>query len=174
MKDNIINAIFMSMMIITGILVTWSVIHEDKQKDAEIDALKYRIECEEYRADTLQMKLDSLHVLNWENIDYWLEYFDIKHRDIVKKQIILETGGLTSYLCREQHNLFGMRHPNVRETTSLGSAYGHAYYKNYIDSIKDYAIWQQYYDKGDYYAFLRDIGYAEAPNYVAMLKKTQI
>jgi len=121
--------------------------------------------------DSLQAELDSLHTLSWENIDYWIDTLGIDHPEIVKQQIALETGMLTSAICNENRNLFGMKEPRIRETTALGTKRGHAYYKNYIDSIKDYKLWQDnMYGGGDYYAFLNRIGYAEARHYIAALK----
>ena len=131
---------------------------ENQLKDAAIDSLKN--------------ELDSLHDLSWEAIDYWLGYYNVKHRDVVKRQIRLESANLTSVICRENHNLFGMKQPRVRPTTALGTRHGHAYYASYHASIKDYALWQQnMYDGGDYYAFLQEIGYATAPNYIQTLKR---
>ena len=131
---------------------------ENQLKDAEIDSLKN--------------ELDSLHDLSWEAISYWLEYYDVKHRDVVKRQIMLETGNLTSRICIENRNLFGMREPRVRETTALGTKNHHAYYASYHASIRDYALWQSYsYKGGDYYAFLSSVGYATAPHYIQTLKR---
>ena len=144
-------------------------IQEMKEDNARMDSINFELE---QKIDSLE----RLHVLNWDNVDYWLDHFGIQHQDIVRQQIVLETGNFTSYLCKEQNNLFGMRHPRIRETTSLGSNYGHANYASYIDSIKDYALWQQYQYKSekDYYKFLTQVGYAEATNYTAMLKNTKI
>jgi len=121
--------------------------------------------------DSLQSELDSLHTLSWENIEYWIDTLGIEHKEIVMQQVALETGMLTSAICQENNNLFGMKEPRVRETTALGTKRGHAFYHNYIDSIKDYKLWQDnMYGGGDYYAFLNDVGYAEAKYYTQTLK----
>ena len=134
---------------------------------------KHRIEMEELeqQKDSLQNELDDLHDLSWGNIDYWIDTLEIQHPEIVKQQIALETGMLTSAICQENSNLFGMKEPRVRETTALGTQRGHAFYHSYIDSIKDYKLWQDYsYVDGDYYSFLSRVGYAEARHYIAALK----
>jgi hypothetical protein len=37
-----------------------------------------------------------------------------------------------------------MRHPKVRPTLSKGKNRGHASFKNWQDSVKDYKMWQDY------------------------------
>ena len=125
----------------------------------------------EFQNDSLQLELDKLHTLSWENVEYWIDTLGVDHPEIVKQQVMLETGALTSTICHENNNLFGMKEPRVRETTALGTKRGHAYYGNYIDSIKDYKLWQEYsYDGGNYYSFLSNVGYAEATHYISALK----
>ena len=131
----------------------------------------HQLENNNQTTDSLQRVIDSLHSLSWENIEYWIDTLDIKHKEVVLQQIHLETGNLTSDVCLQNNNLFGMKQPRVRETTALGTKRGHAYYNHYIDSIKDYALWQQHmYEDGDYYAFLGRVGYAEATHYIKTLK----
>jgi len=129
---------------------------------------KYELELQ---SDSLQLELDKLHTLSWENVVYWIDTLGIDHPEIVMQQVALETGMLSSTICSENNNLFGMKEPRVRETTALGTKRGHAYYENYVDSIKDYKLWQDnMYNGGDYYAFLNRVGYAEARHYIAALK----
>jgi flagellum-specific peptidoglycan hydrolase FlgJ len=85
----------------------------------------------------------------------------IPHAEIVLAQARLETGNFTSKLCKTKHNIFGIRqgkryksYPNWRECVSD--------YKKRISSR---------YKGGDYYAFLRRIGYAEDRRYVEKIKK---
>jgi len=164
--DILVIAVFIIMAIKA---VDWSSALEGF--DTHMKELIDREKIEKQRADSLQTELDSLHVLSWENVEYWIDTLGIEHPEIVKQQIALETGMLTSAICLENSNLFGMKEPRVRETTALGTQRGHAYYHNYIDSIKDYKLWQDnMYDGGDYYAFLHRVGYAEANHYIAALK----
>lgn len=105
--------------------------------------------------------------------DRFFEYMvltGIHKADLVFKQSVLETGGFTSDIFIENHNLFGMKMPHTRITTATGENRGHAMYKHWTDSVEDYALWQDFYldsgyDFSDYYAFLRDVNYAEDPKY---------
>jgi uncharacterized FlgJ-related protein len=133
----------------------------------ELDSLKRVIEHQDMQLDSIKRR-----ELNWENIDYWMEEFGVKHKEIVMRQVYLETGNLSSTICRENNNLFGMKLPRVRKTTAIGSRRGHAEYDDFVLSILDYAIWQEnmYNDQKDYYAFLRSVGYAECKSYIQKLK----
>jgi len=96
----------------------------------------------------------------------------IKHRQIVLKQSQLESGHYTSYLCRVNHNLFGMKLAKNRPTTAIGENKGYAVYSSWRDCIDDYEIYQlKYYKSGDYYDFLSKSGYAESKNYINKLKR---
>ena len=84
----------------------------------------------------------------------------IPHAHIVLAQARLETGNFRSNRCRRDHNLFGIKH-NGR----------YARYRTWQDSVADYkARISSRYKGGDYYAFLRRIGYASDPNYIGKVK----
>ena len=85
----------------------------------------------------------------------------IPHPDIVLAQARLETGNFTSSLCRNHHNIFGIKHHGK-----------YAHYRHWRDSVADYkrSISARY-TGGDYYAFLRRIGYAKDPKYFQKLKR---
>jgi uncharacterized FlgJ-related protein len=144
-----------------------------KQED-KVNKLQKQIQDKQRQIDSLDSVNQSLHQLSWENINYWLDTLGIHHKDVVIQQIKLETGNLTSAICLENNNLFGMKEARVRETTAQGTKRNHAYYDSYIDSIKDYKLWQDMHEVDgtcDYYAFLHKAGYAEARNYINTLKK---
>lgn len=85
----------------------------------------------------------------------------IPHPTIVLAQARLETGNFKSDRCRRDHNLFGMKR---------GRRY--AKYGHWRDSVRDYKQRiSARYKGGDYYAFLKRIGYAADPNYERKLKK---
>jgi len=52
-----------------------------------------------------------------------------------------ETAGFTSPVYNENNNLFGMKQPEERKTTSLGQKGNYASYENDEDSIKDIMLW---------------------------------
>lgn len=93
-----------------------------------------------------------------------LNYYGVKHPEIVYAQAILETGNFRSKVYREHNNLFGLY--NSRTKT---------YYKfdHWTESVLAYLDYIQYKYKpsNDYYKFLIDIGYAEDPNYINKLKR---
>ena len=97
-----------------------------------------------------------------------LEYYEVKHPQIVYAQAILETGHFKSDLCLNSNNLFG-----------LYNSKKHRYYTfdHWKDCVIAYKEMVQYKYKGDndkppndYYKFLSDIGYAEDVQYIQKLK----
>lgn len=109
-----------------------------------------------------------------EKLNTYIKIVKIKNPSIVYKQAVLETGNFTSLLFKRGHNLFGMKFPLRRKTTAISTIYGHSKYKNWTDSVDDYKLWQEYYEKngydmGNYYVFLKRI-YSEDKRYVEKLK----
>lgn len=85
----------------------------------------------------------------------------VPHPKIVLAQARLETGNFKSRLCRDSHNLFGIKH-NGR----------YARYSNWRESVTDYKKRiSSRYKGGCYYAFLKGIGYASDPKYLAKLRR---
>ena len=90
------------------------------------------------------------------------EYFGLKHIDIVVAQSILETGHYNSENCTKYNNLFGLFNSRRNQ-----------YYKFDVwwKSICAYRDMIQYrYKDGDYYEWLKKIGYAEDPKYIPKIK----
>ncbi len=84
----------------------------------------------------------------------------IPHPHIVLAQARLETGNFKSDRCRRDHNLFGMKH---------GKRY--ARYARWQESVADYKRRiSSRYQGGDYYAFLKRIGYAKDPKYQSKVR----
>ena len=85
----------------------------------------------------------------------------VPHADIVLAQARLETGNFTSQQCRTKHNLFGIKHRGR-----------YASYRTWQDSVADYkARISSRYNGGDYFAFLRRIGYAKDPQYLQKVRR---
>lgn len=96
----------------------------------------------------------------------------IKHPDIVYKQALLETGYLTSYNYRKRNNLFGFRHPKYVTNTNK---YGYFIFSDPYESVRYYKLWQdKKYKGGNYYLFLKTVGYAEDSLYIYKLKKLKL
>lgn len=115
-----------------------------------------------------------VHVINEEQPDFFskspqdglmeaLEYYEVKHPQIVYAQAILETGHFKSDLCLSGNNLFGLYNSRKKQ-----------YYKfdHWAESVVAYLDYVQdrYKPPNDYYKFLSDIGYAEDPDYINKLK----
>ena len=85
----------------------------------------------------------------------------LPHGDVVMAQARLETGNFTSRRCRVDKNIFGIKHSGR-----------YAKYRRWQDCVADYKRRiSSRYTGGDYYAFLRRIGYAKDPRYIQKLKE---
>lgn len=90
--------------------------------------------------------------------------------EVIVAQSQLETGDFTSPIFRENHNAFGMKHPQSRPTLSRGESRGHAVYDSVRDSVEDYAMRQRNFGIPDGNAFrymsaTLGSGYATDPAY---------
>lgn len=65
--------------------------------------------------------------------------------DVALAQARLESAHFKSDIFKDNNNLFGMKHPSVRQTVSKGVNRGHANYTTWQDSVKDYKLWQDFY-----------------------------
>lgn len=104
----------------------------------------------------------------------YIKEIRLKFPHIVLAQAKLESGNYNSFLFKNNNNLFGMRNPSIRVSTSKGSKYDYAYYNSWRESVLDYALFSVRYVKDisseeSYYQFLKTV-YAEDTNYVSTLK----
>ena len=103
----------------------------------------------------------NTYAINDETLYQELKDLHIQFPKIVLAQARLETGNYTSQLCRNRKNLFGLK-----------SKRGYMSFKSYKECILYYKNHVQIrYKGGDYYTFLRKIGYAKDPAYTIKLKK---
>ena len=85
----------------------------------------------------------------------------IKHPEIVYAQYRLETGNGKSKGFKEYNNAFGF---------SLNGKLMR--FKSVSECVEYYKTWQaKRYVRGDYFEFLKKIGYAEDNKYIELLKK---
>ena len=93
-----------------------------------------------------------------------LNYYEVKHPEIVYAQAILETGHFRSKVYRECNNLFGLYNSRTQ-----------SYYKfdHWSESVVAYIDYVQYKYKppNDYYQFLKELPYATDPNYINKVKE---
>ena len=85
----------------------------------------------------------------------------LPHPEIVLAQARLESGNFKSTRAKRDHNILGIKH---------GTRY--AVYARWQDCVSDYKKRiSSRYKGGDYYAFLKRIGYARDPKYIQKLKQ---
>ena len=103
------------------------------------------------------------HPLTMRNLLAVLEEVGVTNQIIVLAQSLLETGFFTSNVCKTHNNLFG-----------LYDSRNKCYYsfERWEDSVVGYRKFIQYrYKSGNYFAFLKRIGYAEDPQYITKVGK---
>jgi uncharacterized FlgJ-related protein len=98
----------------------------------------------------------------------------IKYPHIVLAQAKLESGDFKSKMFRQNFNMFGMKLARQRITTALGEKSGHAYYRDWIDCVHDYGMYQSAMmcnvnNEVEYFTKL-DERYAEDTTYISKLK----
>jgi len=123
---------------------------------------------------TEALKADS--VLSEQNVYFAIIALGIKYPDVAMAQVMIESGSLTSKLCKKNNNLAGMTVPSIRETTAINKT-GFAKYASWLQSIIDYKMYQDYIfskhkitSKKQYIAFLHK-HYAKSPTYKAAVTK---
>lgn len=82
---------------------------------------------------------------------------------MITAQAAHETGNFTSPIFRLNNNPFGMKLPEVRRTTAIGTYKGHAVYKSIESAVEDYWL---YYNAQKYPFTWKDV-----ETFVEALKK---
>lgn len=108
--------------------------------------------------DTCNCDRDTL---TFNNIKYQLEKSNIKYIDIIIAQINLETGNLTSNVCKTKNNLLGFQ-----------TNEGYLTFDSWISCIKYLKIHQDKHFKGNmsYYQYLRKLPWSMDSTYVDKVK----
>ncbi|CAG5080817.1 glucosaminidase domain-containing protein [Parvicella tangerina] len=109
--------------------------------------------------------VDAVPELTPENVYAQLEKFEIRHPEIVLRQSILETGWYGCKYCSLEHNnIFGFRYKKK-----------YLEFNNWVEAVKYYKKWQdKRYKGGDYYTFLKKVGYATSKTYISKLKSIKL
>lgn len=116
----------------------------------------------DYLTTGVQGKYYTHDDLTIESLIAEIQKNGIKHPKVVLAQAILETGWFKSRVCHTHNNLFGLRQPWDGE---------YFRFERWQDSVKAYRTKVQYkYKGGPYLQWLKDLGYAEDPNYTDKLK----
>lgn len=119
------------------------------------------------------------NTINMQKLAKELKESGVKFPHIVMAQAIVESGYFKSQLYKENNNLFGMTIPGLRNTTNISSNGTFAKYNTWQRSVQDMGYLQQYnlknvrlYNDEDYFIYLKNTNYAEAPDYITALKNT--
>jgi uncharacterized FlgJ-related protein len=103
-----------------------------------------------------------------------LKKCNVKYPHIVLAQAKLESGNFSSKIFKQNHNMFGMRKAKQRITTAESEKNGYAYFRDWVDGIHDYCMYQSSVlcnitNEDEYFAKLSE-KYAEDTTYVSKLK----
>lgn len=120
-------------------------------------------------------EIEVVHIVNEKQPDFFskspqeglmeaLEYYGVKHPQIVYAQAVLETGHFKSDLCLNNNNLFGLYDSKKHRY------YTFDHWKDCIIAYKE-MIQYKYKDGDDYLNFFKEIGYAEDSGYICKLKE---
>lgn len=120
-------------------------------------------------------EIEVVHIVNEKQPDFFskspqeglmeaLEYYGVKHPQIVYAQAVLETGHFKSDLCLNDNNLFGLYNSKKHRYHTFD------HWKDCIIAYKE-MIQYKYKDGDDYLNFLKEIGYAEDSEYICKLKE---
>ena len=103
--------------------------------------------------------------LTIKNLKQLLIEEGVQHHEIVLRQAILETGWFKCSSCSlNRNNIFGFYYKKKYIT-----------YENWQECVRYYKRWQdRHYKGGDYYIFLKQVGFATNPQYVNLLKSVKI
>lgn len=103
-----------------------------------------------------------------------LQKCNTKYPYIVLAQAKIESGNFTSELFRKNHNMFGMKQPKHRVNSSDGEQNGYAYYRDWVDCVYDYNMYQLVVmceiSTEEQYLHKLSTRYAEDTSYVIKLK----
>ncbi len=128
-KNSLKKILFYSLLIFMGYAVGHFYTPDSKVIPAETTAYSDTADPEEFSAEALLAYMKKLK---------------IKYPETVLSQAILETGNFTSDIFKENNNLFGMKVAGSRPTSAIGTHRNHAQYRNWKESVMDYALFQSF------------------------------
>ncbi len=97
------------------------------------------------KADTIIREVEPI-IESWSAWDIFIEE-GTEFAEVAMAQLILETGGMTSKIYKENGNGFGMKPNDTGDC--IGTKNGHADYgKDFRKSVRDFVRWQKKHIKG--------------------------
>lgn len=132
------------------------------------------IEKEKYTEEEVMIFTAKQNLFSNEKLIDEIKHLNFKFPHIVYAQSLLETGHFKSPIFQENNNLFGMKEALIRISTSMGTQDGHAVYKNWKESLMDYALYCATYlnkidNEDDYISYLSQ-KYAQDPQYASKIR----
>jgi hypothetical protein len=129
---------------------------------------------ENYTEDEVMVIMSKYNQFSKDKLVDMIKSLNFKFPYVVMGQSLLETGYYKSPVFMENHNLFGMKEATKRINKALGTQNMHAYYKDWVASVDDYALYCATYlskidNEDDYITYLSQ-RYAEDPKYAEKLK----
>jgi flagellum-specific peptidoglycan hydrolase FlgJ len=130
--------------------------------------------CTGTKSDKIQVQRGNIYDIE-DSVRYYIDLYHLKFPHIVYAQFKLESGNGTSKLCKEDNNLFGMRSPKQRLTTSIHcSKDKYAVFSSIETAVIDYLIFQRTYIQAnteeEYLVYLSKY-YAQDTNYISKIIK---
>lgn len=116
---------------------TTSLLSLGKSDKKDIKVVKKKIK------DTTEVVAVDSSKLNKELLVSYILEQDIKHPEIAYS-IAMGESGMCSNLFKSNNNLFGMKHPGVRPTKSLGRKNGFAHFESWQHSVQDYKLYLEF------------------------------
>lgn len=153
MKQKVFNVLISLVVGALGAIQVHSCSKEDKPPEIKVVL----------HIDNKDIQPDFFSKSPQEGLMEALEYYEVKHPQIVYAQAVLETGHFKSNVCLNYNNLLGLYDSKNKD-----------YYKfnHWAESIVAYKEWIQkkYQPPNNYYVFLEEINYASDKKYISTLK----
>jgi len=107
----------------------------------------------------------EIPALTIANVKKVLEQEKVRYTDIVLRQAITETGWFKCTNCSmSRNNIFGFYYKKR-----------YLVFDNWVECVRYYKRWQdRHYKSGDYYNFLKNVGFATNPRYIEDLKAIKL
>ena len=161
-KTNITSRALLGFGAVIGILTVFGLNINSNKRIETLSPEEKLIILREANSFSEQKLIESIKELNF------------KFPHIVLAQAKLESSNFSSPIFLENNNLFGMKEAKVRANLAIGTKRSHAFYKNWKDSLLDYALYYSTYlskirTESEYFDYLNQ-SYAQDPNYVVKLK----
>ena len=126
-----------TVMFVMIVVFTTGLVSLGKSENKKIKVVKKVI-----KDTTVVVAVDSSKLDRELLVSYILEK-NIHHPEIAYA-IVRQESNMCSNLFKTNNNLFGMRHPGVRPTKSLGSKKGFAHFESWQHSVLDYKLYLEF------------------------------